>query len=98
MSRTTLTLFAAIAALTVLDGTSSTASAAWAYDCDNFYSAPYRCRGWVVPCSLDGVNPVYHPSIFANPRVAREEYGFIRSRDGTWHVEPNCVRGQYHGG
>jgi hypothetical protein len=52
----------------------------------------------VVPCSLDGVNPAYHPTIFADPRVAREEYGFIRSRDGTWHVEKDCVRGPYHGG
>jgi len=47
--------------------------------------------GHVVPCSLDGVNPVHHPDIFGNPAVAAQ-YGFIRSRDGTWHVQPNCRR------
>jgi hypothetical protein len=46
-------------------------------------------RGAVLPCSLDGVNPAYHPEIFGNPAVARS-YGFVRSGDGTWHVAPNC--------
>ena len=89
MRRSALALVATVAAL-------SSPSAAWAgYDCDDTY---YRCfRGWVVPCSLDGVNPAYHPGIFGNPRVARQ-YGFIRSPDGTWQVEKNCVRGSYHGG
>jgi hypothetical protein len=41
--------------------------------------------GYVMPGSLDGVNPVYHPGIFGNPAVAKS-YGFIQSRDGTWHV------------
>jgi hypothetical protein len=41
--------------------------------------------GFVVPGSLDGVNPAYHPGIFGNPAVARS-YGFVQSRDGTWHV------------
>jgi hypothetical protein len=45
----------------------------------------------VLPCSLDGVNPVHHPHIFGNPAVARS-YGFVRSRDGAWHVVPNCHR------
>jgi hypothetical protein len=45
----------------------------------------------VVRCSLSGVNPADHPEIFGNPAVARS-YGFVRSRDGTWHVEPNCHR------
>jgi hypothetical protein len=96
MKRSALALVAAVAALDVLSST----SAAWAfYDCDDdYYSYFSRRCGWVVPCSLDGVNPVYHPSIFANPRIAREQYGFIRSRDGTWHVEKNCVRGPYHSG
>jgi len=49
-------------------------------------------RGYVVPCSLDGVNPGYHPEVFGNPAWARA-YGFVQSRDGSWHVEPNCVRG-----
>jgi hypothetical protein len=41
--------------------------------------------GYVVPGSLDGVSPVYHPDIFGNPAVA-SAYGFVQSRDGTWHV------------
>ena len=27
--------------------------------------------GFVKACSLDGVNPVYHPAIFGDPAVAR---------------------------
>jgi len=38
--------------------------------------------GFVVPCSLDGVNPVYHPEVFINPAVAAPN-GFVRGRDGT---------------
>ena len=41
--------------------------------------------GYVAPGSLVGVNPVYHPDIFGNPAVA-SAYGFVQSRDGTWHV------------
>ena len=52
---------------------------------------PSQCGGFVMPCSLDGVNPVYHPKIFGNPAVARS-YGFVRSRDGAWQVVPNCHR------
>jgi hypothetical protein len=51
--------------------------------------------GFVVPCSLVGVNPVYHPRIFGDPAVARE-YGFVKSRDSSWQVEKNCARGPYH--
>jgi hypothetical protein len=91
MRRSALALIAAIAVPAALSST----SAAWASDCED-YLRP--CRGFVIPCSLDGVNPAYHPSIFANPRVAREQYGFIQLRDGTWRVEANCVRGPYHGG
>jgi hypothetical protein len=47
--------------------------------------------GAVLPCSLDGVNPAVHPEIFGNPTVAKS-YGFVRMRDGTWRVEPNCRR------
>jgi hypothetical protein len=68
----------------------STASAAWA----NYWW--WRERGFVKPCSLDGVNPAYHPDIFGNPALARAVYGFVRARDGTWQVEPNCVRGLHH--
>jgi hypothetical protein len=49
-------------------------------------------RDRVRPCSLDGVNPVYHPEIFGNPAIARAYYGFVRSHDGTWYVGPNCHR------
>jgi len=42
--------------------------------------------GFVKPCSLDGVNPVFHRDIFGNPAFARAYYGFVQSRDGTWHV------------
>jgi len=47
--------------------------------------------GSVTPCSLDGVNPVHHPEIFGDAATARS-FGFVKSRDGTWHVEPNCHR------
>jgi hypothetical protein len=50
--------------------------------------------GSVVPCSLAGVNPAYHPEIFGNPAVAAREYGFVKSRDGTWRVQDNCLRGR----
>ena len=46
--------------------------------------------GYVKPCSLDGVNPAYHPDIFGNPALAKAYYGFVRGRDGTWQVENNC--------
>jgi hypothetical protein len=46
--------------------------------------------GYVVPCSLVGVNPVYHPDIFGNPALAKAYYGFVRGRDGTWQVQSNC--------
>jgi hypothetical protein len=41
--------------------------------------------GFVMPGSLAGVNPAYHPDIFGNPAVA-SAYGFVQSRDGAWHV------------
>ena len=47
-------------------------------------------HGYVKPCSLDGVNPAYHRNIFGNPAVAAREYGFVQSKDGTWHVIADC--------
>lgn len=47
--------------------------------------------GSVRPCSLDGVNPAYHPEIFGNPAAAAA-FGFVRSRDGAWQVRPDCRR------
>jgi hypothetical protein len=49
-----------------------------------------RDRGYVIPCSLDGVNPIYHPEIFDSPAVARS-YGFVRTASG-WQVMPGCRR------
>jgi hypothetical protein len=54
-------------------------------------SGDHMGGGGVVRCSLDGINPAHHPEIFGNPAVAAS-YGFVRSRDGTWHVAPNCRR------
>lgn len=45
--------------------------------------------GAITPCSLDGINPAYHPHIFGNPAIARS-YGFVKAPDGTWHVVPRC--------
>jgi hypothetical protein len=50
--------------------------------------------GYVVPGSLDGVNPADHPHIFDNPAVAHS-YGFFQSRDGSWHVRPDWRSGGY---
>jgi hypothetical protein len=47
--------------------------------------------GYVVPGSLDGVNPAYHPDIFGNPAAAAA-YGFVQSRDGIWHVRGDWRR------
>lgn len=47
--------------------------------------------GSVVPCSLDGVNPVHHPEIFGNAATA-QAYGFVQSADRTWHVRADCRR------
>jgi hypothetical protein len=46
--------------------------------------------GSVMPCSLAGVNPAHHPEIFGNPAAAAREFGFVKSRDGTWTVQDNC--------
>ncbi len=78
-----LVALAVTAALAVL-GISSAAGSSCRDD-------PSQCGGFVMPCSLDGVNPVYHPRIFGNPAVARS-YGFVRSRGGAWQVVPNCRR------
>jgi hypothetical protein len=77
--------FVALAVPTAL-GILGTASAAGGSDRDR---GPER--GYVVPCSLVGVNPVYHPDIFGNAASAYA-LGFVRSRDGAWRVIPNCHR------
>jgi hypothetical protein len=50
-----------------------------------------RDRDNVLPCSLVGVNPAYHPEIFGNAAAAAS-YGFVRSPNGTWQVRPGCRR------
>ena len=50
-----------------------------------------RPRSYVVPCSLVGVNPAYHPDIFGTPAVAKA-YGFVQGLDRVWRVESNCRR------
>jgi hypothetical protein len=71
----------AITALSVLGST----SAAWSFINDGRYRG-----GFVKPCSLDGVNPVYHPDIFGNPALAKAVYGFVLGRDRVWRVQDNC--------
>ena len=72
----TKTKIALVAALIL-----GTASAALAGDNNSEPSG-----GYVLPGSLDGVNPADHPGIFRNPATARS-YGFVQSSDGTWHVQ-----------
>ena len=47
--------------------------------------------GYVVPGSLDGVNPAYHPDIFGNPATA-SAYGFVQAPNGTWHLRNDWRR------
>jgi hypothetical protein len=77
--------FVALAVITALS-ILGTASAVAGSDRDRG-----RERGYVVACSLVGVNPVYHPDIFGNAATAYA-FGFVRSRGGTWQVVPNCHR------
>jgi hypothetical protein len=83
----TLIMLVVAAALGVLDTASAVASK------DDIDKRDDR-GGSVVPCSLSGVNPVHHPEIFGNPNLAAREYGFVRARDGSWHVQDNCLRGR----
>jgi hypothetical protein len=77
--------FVAIAITTAL-GILGTFPAAAANDRDR-----ERDRDNVLPCSLAGVNPAYHPDIFGNPAVAKA-YGFVQGPDRVWRVESNCRR------
>jgi hypothetical protein len=72
-------------AIVVSLGVLGSASTAWAQS--GGYDYEYY-GGFVKPCSLDGVNPAYHPEIFGNPAAARA-FGFAQSRDGAWHTQ-NC--------
>jgi hypothetical protein len=79
--------FVALAVTTAL-GVLGTASAVANDMGDNGHGGE---GGAVVPCSLAGINPAHHPEIFGNPATAAS-YGFVRGRDGAWHVQPNCHR------
>jgi hypothetical protein len=47
--------------------------------------------GAVQRCTLDGVNPAYHPEVFGNAATAKS-YGFYQTPDRVWHVLPDCRR------
>jgi hypothetical protein len=85
MARNKNKAFVVIAITTAL-GILGTFPAAAANDRDR-----NRDRDGVLPCSLDGVNPAYHPEIFGNAAAAAS-YGFVRSPNGTWQVRPGCRR------
>jgi hypothetical protein len=48
-------------------------------------------KGFVLRCSLDGVNPQRHHRIFRHLEIARE-YGFVESVGGVWYVQAGCHR------
>ena len=74
-----------VLAITATLGLVGTSSAAW-----SFFDGRYFRGGFVKPCSLDGVNPAYHPDIFGNPAFAKAVYGFVLGRDHVWRVMANC--------
>jgi hypothetical protein len=47
--------------------------------------------GAVVRCSLEGVNPAFHPEVFGNAATARS-FGFVQTADHVWRVLPDCRR------
>jgi hypothetical protein len=71
-------------------------SALTATSADAFILGHHTRGGFVLPCSLAGVNPAYHPDIFGNPALAFQVYGFVQGPDRSWHVVNNCVRGLNH--
>ncbi|HEY6259003.1 MAG TPA: hypothetical protein VIY51_24765 [Xanthobacteraceae bacterium] len=79
------------AALSIITALSVLAGSAPALAQDNGRNSGRERGGWVKPCSLDGVNPAYHPEIFGSPTVARS-YGFALGPDRAWHVLPGCRR------
>jgi hypothetical protein len=47
-----------------------------------------------MPCSLVGFNPSWHEG-FDNPANAKQiakDFGYVRSPDGTWHLDKSCAR------
>jgi hypothetical protein len=82
--------FVALAIATAMGALSATSADA------SFFGGRHHRGGYVIPCSLDGVNPVDHPDIFGNPAAAFREFGFVLGPDRSWHVVSNCVRGLNH--
>jgi alkylation response protein AidB-like acyl-CoA dehydrogenase len=78
---------AVTAAMGVLSATSADAS---------FFGGHRNRGGFVVPCSLSGVNPAHHPDIFGNSAAAYRDFGFVQGPGRSWHVVNNCVRGLNH--
>ena len=83
--------FGALAIVIALSVPATSSATFFESERDNGRNSGKERGGYVSPCSLNGVNPAYHPEIFGNPAVARS-YGFVRSRDGTWQVSSNCRR------
>jgi hypothetical protein len=79
-------IFALLGAVAALGVAGATAAQA-----DFLQGDRHNRGGFVIPCSLDGVNPNLHPEIFDSPAVARS-YGFMLGPDRVWHVAPNCRR------
>jgi hypothetical protein len=70
-----LTKTKAVLAAALILGTASAALAGDQQDGDT--------GGFVLPGSMDGVNPVYHPDLFAptvNSRNAGKAYGFVPAK------------------
>jgi hypothetical protein len=49
-----------------------------------------------MPCSLVGFNPSWHPEFNdpANAKRVAKEFGYIKSPDGTWHLDKSCTGGR----
>jgi hypothetical protein len=82
--------FVALAIATAMGALTATSADA------SFLLGHHSRGGFVLPCSLDGVNPAYHPDIFGNPAGAFRYYGFVQGPDRSWHVVNGCVRGLNH--
>jgi hypothetical protein len=65
-----------------------TTTAAWS----SFMGDLHNEQTHTTPCSLDGFNPSWH-SDFENPAAARQ-YGFVKSPDGSWHLDKSCAQGR----
>jgi hypothetical protein len=59
------------------------------------FEASAKSGGWVMHCSLTGVNTAHHGKIFGKRHIeTAREYGFIKlsdsgGRHGTWGLDPS---------